>query len=272
MCTLTELYNLRQTVSIQRQARHAKALKLLDDKLRKAGVEHPYGNYPRALSDAFMKTPCFYKGSRGYLRKIHDHEFIYRLSGIKELAGDKGIRWHAYVKPDRPPKEIFNFVNADFERAEDWLPLNRYAGGSLTGYRNITFWTTSPPSCDDIISYAHLVGMTNNWLKKWSVVLQCRVKDLSKENNVRVPTAIDAYTELIFHPTQDQARPTCGTTIKLSEDGPLAEGTSEFVLGPIEASKIKIRPLPIDNHSEPCIHSKNPELWDLLQAYYNTLP
>jgi hypothetical protein len=219
-----------------------------------------------------MKQPCFMRGSRGYPRNISGHEFIYRLSGIKELATNRSINWFSHVKADQPARALFEHVSDDFRRTGDLLPLSRYAQGSLKGCRNIMFWTTHPLGSGNIISDAHLIGLTNNWLRKWSVILQCRIEDLSKENDVRVPTAIDAYTELIFHPTEDHAKPSCGTTIRLSEEaGPLAEGTTEFVINSIEVEKIRMLPVLIDNASEPCVHSKDPNLWGALDAYYSSL-
>ena len=274
--TLTDLYNLRQTASLKRQRRHSRALRRLDSVLRtkdrKPPKDHPYGDYDRGLIGDLMKQPCFAKGSRGYPRNISDHEFIYRLSGIKEVATDRSIRWFSHVKSDQPAQALFELVSDDYQRTGDLLPLSRYAQGSLSGHRNVTFWTTYPLGSGNIISDAHLLGLTNNWLRQWSVILQCRVEDLSKENDVRVPTAIDAYTELIFHPTEDHAQPSCGTTIRLSEDAsPLCEGTTEFVVRSIEVEKIRMLPILIDNASEPCVHSKDPELWAALEAYYSSL-
>lgn len=274
MSTLTDLYNLRQAASLKRQRRHARALRKLDSVLRKKEREpqkdHPYGSYDRELNDDLMKQPCFAKGSRGFHRNIDEHGFIYRLSGIKELANDKSLNWFSHIKADQPARTLFKLISDDFEQEGDLLPLSRYAEGSLKGYRNITFWTTHQLGSGDIVGDAHLIGLTNNWLRKWSVILQCRIEDLSKENDVRVPTAIDAYTELVFHPTKDQAKPSCGTTIKLGAH-PLAAGTTEFVLRSIEAEKIRMRPILIDNASEPCVHSKDPHLWAGLAAYYSGL-
>jgi hypothetical protein len=271
MSTLTSIYNLRLEAGQKQQPRHASALRGLDLILKRTGTEHPYGEFNRELNAKLVNKTSYVGGSRGYLRTLHGEDFIYRLSGIKELAEDKTIEWTSHIKADQPASELFRLVRDDFRRVKDWIPLSRYAQGRLTGYRNITFWTTHQIQPERIIDDAHLIGITNNWLRQWSVIIRCKVADLTKNNNTRVPTALDAYTELIFHPTKDKDSPSSGITIKLNSDLLLTQGTKEFVLGHVEAEKIQLIPCYITNKSEPCIHSKDTELWDSLEDYYTTL-
>jgi hypothetical protein len=271
MSNLILLYNLRFTAGQRRQPRHAGALRALNGIIKSAGIAHSYGEYDRTVNARLMSKASYSGGSRGYVGKIHGDDFIYRVAGIKELAIDKSITWISRIRSGQPPRELFRLVNQDYKRSRNWLPLNRYAVGELSGYRNVTFWTTHELQPATIVHDSHLIGLTNNWLKEWSVIIRCRVKDLIGANSVRVPTVLDAFTEQIFHPTEDSPRPSSGITIELSAAGPLAPGKMEFVLDPIRTDKLQIRPCFISNKSLPCIHSKDRGLWKLLDRYYRTL-
>jgi hypothetical protein len=263
------LYRLRGYLAARRQRRHAKALRGLHAELK--SVDHPY-TLGRDQFKLLMRRSSFRGGSRGYLARPQSHEYIYRLCGVKQLAIGKDIRWDAHVVADQPDPELFRLVKDDFEAEGDWIPLSRYAQGFVNGFRRLTFWTTYPLHEGDIIANAHTIGLTNNWLRRWSVILRCQTEDLTRENGLRVPTVIDAFTEMIFHPTRDQRRPKFGKTIKLGSTRPCVVGTEEYVLGPLEVEKISLRPIHIRNNSAPCVHSKSPALWDMLEEYYDALP
>lgn len=269
MSNYESLYSVRQRKGVGRQGRHASALSGLDSELKGAG--HPYV-YKRALIKRLMKRTSFNSGSRGYVAKVRSHEYIYRLCGIKQLATGWNIGWDAHVQASQPARELYRLVKEDFEIERDWIPLSRYGRGVVTNTRLLTFWTTHPLHVGDIIANAHLIGLTNNWLKRWSVILCCKTKDLTRDNSPRVPTVVDAYTSMIFHPTRDHRRPGFGKAIKLGLAGPCIVGADEYVLGPIEVEKVSLRPVNIPNNSTPCVHSKSPALWDVLEKYYKALP
>jgi hypothetical protein len=270
MSNLILLYDLRYNAGQRRQPRHASALRGLNGIIVGAKKGHSF-NYDRVVNANLMRRTSYSGGGRGYVRKLHGDDFIYRLAGIKELANDKTISWVSHIKAAQPPRALFGLVNGDYKRSRDWIPLRRYAVGELSGYRNITFWTAHELVPTNIVTDAHLLGLTNNGLKEWSVIIRCRVKDLAASNSVRIPTVLDAFTELVFYPTNDSAKSSSGITISLSTTGPLARGVMEFVLDPIRVEKLQIRPCFISNKSLPCIHSKDVGLWSLLESYYRQL-
>ncbi|HVF45195.1 MAG TPA: hypothetical protein VM936_19370 [Pyrinomonadaceae bacterium] len=269
MSSYENLYNVRHRKGVGRQRRHASALNGLDSELKGAG--HPYDS-KRPLFERLMNRASFYKGSRGYVANVSSYEYLYRLCGIKQLAVGREMGWDAHVEANEPAPALHRLVKEDFEDEGDWIPLSRYARGVVTNRRTLTFWTSHPLHTGDIIANAHLIGLTNNWLKRWSVILCCRTKDLTSVHSLRVPTVLDAYTSPVFHPTRDVRKPRFGKAIKLGLPGPCVVGAEEYVLGPIEAEKVFLRPVHIPNNSTPCVHSKSPELCNVLESYYKALP
>jgi hypothetical protein len=131
-----------------------------------------------------------------------------------------------------------------FERdaaALSWVPLERYAAGTLTAPRNFTWWTTLDISDGDVVRNVRRVGMPDEWLPELAVVLRCAAGAKGTPYVARVPTAVDGFVSEVFHPRKLTPAPDCGVAIHLTETGALARGEREVVVPAIPVSVLSLK-------------------------------
>lgn len=185
-----------------------------------------------------MTNAQFAAGGTG-LKAHYSGQFLYRISGIRKLVNFTQWRSpHPYYTDD----DIWLRLKLRSD-VDGWLPLSEYAEGALTGPRQITWWTDSDPSATDIICAGHLIGLPNDWMAKYSVILRCRINSLT---TFAVPSVIDAFDGEIFHPTLDKRMPNEGVTINLEDLNHLGPGAREFVLGEISVGEVMFQPVLVD--------------------------
>jgi len=273
MADLTDIYNSRKDNGQTRQPRHAGALDKLNSILLAAPADQPYrfdgDKTERSVIGEFRNLKAYTDGSAGYVGKITGSDVIYRLSGLTKVAKSPGVIWRSHIKADAPDPDLYRLIEEDYKRIRDWVALGRYCTGYVCNDRNFSWWTTFPIDPLAVNESAHLLGLTNNSLHPYSIVLRCPVASLTRYNSIRVPTAIDAYRSPVFHTTRDSDKPKSGITVKLSKPGPLSEGVDEFVLKSVEVDKIDIMPVFISDRLNPYFDSDvDPDLWTLLYDYY----
>lgn len=281
MTDLVDLHKIRQEKGKIRQNRHKSILEKLDDAIKP--VESPYKVEDRDREAYYkrLKTiELFYSGSIGYETNAIGSDYIYRITTAYKLAKVFHNNWIFVVSPsDDETEEIFNsaFVAEISERVsqknlkDDWINLTECAKGNLKYKRNFSFWTNEEYDYNNIVTDCFKVGLATDWFDKLVLVLRCKFSEVNPID-IRVPTAIDAFDQPIFHPRKDNDSipPKHGTAIYISCD-PLTLGKKEFVVGEVPADKIEFKIVEMkDKDSLGIKFSDNNNLWDKLNSYYST--
>ncbi|MGA8429283.1 MAG: hypothetical protein WB729_05650 [Candidatus Sulfotelmatobacter sp.] len=126
----------------------------------------------------------------------------------------------------------------------DWLPLSNYTAGVLRGRRSFTWWTASNLSLGPAILNGHRIGLPNNWIARYSVILRL---DLTAQPSLgTVPTVIDGFDSIVFHSLEESSIPGMGKAIDLRHLDALRPGSSEFVINDVPIEQLSCIPVEID--------------------------
>jgi len=197
-------------------------------------------------------------------------KYIYRICSINDVLYNTGLM-------GAPSEELDGMEAWEslYNKSQgEWLRFENSTERSYFGYSRISWWTDSNFQ-EDVILSALKAGLFINWLGEFSILLRCRSTELTTNSLCFVPTVVDAFCQLVFHPTEDMMKPTTGIAIDLSQSGLLTTGVCEFVLRPVELQHLEFLPVRITrrmkrqsfkNHSD-----RNPEQLTRLIAYYQTL-
>jgi hypothetical protein len=268
MAQQSKIYDLRQTIGAVRQHEHAAALESLHHDLNSLGLEHPYA-LEREHIDHLMTNQFFAQGGRGLPASVSGPQFLYRICNIRKI-----VEYTSWIPANRYEnnEDIWLNLKRDFDDLGDWIPLNHYARGELTGPRGFTWWTTLNFLTTNIICGAHSIGLPNDWLPKYAVVIRCPLGSISGINSLLVPTVLDAFDGEIFHPTISDSHPGAGLTISLEGPSTLNAGTDEFVLLDVDVESMEAIPVLIDRRMR-ALHSVQLDsgLRTLLEMYYKNL-
>jgi hypothetical protein len=261
MASQEELHSIQMQVAIRRQPRHASALNGLSSLLE----GHPYD-----LSDSELRVleqiDAFVSGSKGLVAKPPRDAFLYGLCAVQSLINY--VTWKSRPSGHEVTHQVFDRLNSDLASSESWLPLSRYADGYLSGYRGLTWWTSSDRITTDVIRGALELGLVS--VPEFAIVLRCPAEYVLGIS--RVPTAIDGFLFEAFHPTKDLDSPHWGMAIDLHDGHNLSGGPDQYVVGPIEAGQVSFRPVHIDEGMRAALKVESgPKLWAALETYYNTL-
>lgn len=291
MTTLLDLYHARRDVVQCRQYQHLPLYDRLHRFLLELKTahpsfleEHPY-NLAFELKKEFAQLRFYASQSFGAPARIPqpDDGYVYRMCSIvdvvkgvtKEAGGGPGgdddvAGWRKDLKDDQE-----NWEQVFEKRDGDWTPLDGLAEGVYRCHPRPFSWWTTFPLYEDVIAGAHRIGMTNDWVAVQCLVLRCPA-DYVRDNNLAcVPSAIDAFTQMIFHPTRDVTSPPHGITIDLSlYPLTLFPGTDEFLLPPVPVDLIEAKPVLVDDDYRLSRHSvrSDCEVFSALLAdYYKNL-
>jgi hypothetical protein len=263
MSTFVLLYGLRRDLAWNRQPKYKPAYDTLDRYLERFGKDHPYQLKDTEL-EVVLSDTLLSKTAAGLSAVIKTRGFLYSLASTSKV-----VNYTGWFFPDStlPARDIHSTLVDHSVDEGGWLPLARYATGELSGFRKITWWTKFEPDGNHL-RFAHRLGLPNDWLSPFSILLRCRAANVL----AAVPTAVDAVLSPIFHPTQDSLKPPEGITIDLRPRPALTDGNAEYVSSDIPVSAIEMAPILI----EPAAFAAhpirlNPELAALLETYYRSL-
>jgi hypothetical protein len=212
----------------------------LQSLLKQSGLNHPYALDEDSI-EQLMSVSAFANGGEGSFASGSGREFIYRISGIRKIV--KFTDWYRPFRL-RNDDDIWNELKSDFD-GHEWLSLDAYARGALSGPRGFTWWTDLDVLSTNIICGAHSMGLPNDWVSKYSLILRFPLAAISGPE-FRVPTVLDAFDSEIFHATMDSDSPPSGLAISLDGAGPLSTGVREFILLNVDVKHIEFQPILID--------------------------
>jgi len=269
MATLEDLYAARRAVMLSRQSQHEPSYTQLEKFLLSLKRSQPYDIVDFNTRRRFEEVPFFVSASFGRPATVPGRDgYIYRICTMTDVV--KGSEWI-----DDTGSEVGNWKQIEQKGKGGWTRLRKLARGTYKCRPRRFSWWTSYPLFQDVISGAHCVGMTNNWVAVQSVVLRCPIDYVNRNNMALVPSVIDAFMQLIFHPTKDANFPPYGITIDLSLfPRTLSPGIDEVVLPEISVDEIEVLPINADTgyrrgKNEVC--SDWPSLSALLEYYYLNL-
>jgi len=269
METLSDLYRLRRDIAESRQKPYIKSYDELHTFLISLHTDdQPYdlGFNEKMKFQAVPFYPDVVFG--GPARVPGGEEFVHRICSIVDVV--KGTEWRKDEGSD-----IANWNQVYKKGKGGWTPLRRLArGGYRCEPRHFSWWTTFP-LFRDVISGAHRIGMTNNWVAEECVVLRCPVEYVNSHGLAYVPSVIDAFTQMIFHPTKHSSSPPHGVTIDLSlYPVTLSPGIDEVLLPGLPVDQLEIMPVSVDDEyrkGKNAVLSGCPVFRDLLKSYYENL-
>jgi hypothetical protein len=269
MATLEDLYAARRAVMLSRQSQHEPSYTQLEKFLLSLKRTQPYDIVDYDTRRRFEAVPFFGSAPFGRPATVPGRDdYIYRICNMKDVV--KGSDWF-----DDKGSDAGNWNHIQQKGKGGWTRLNRLAAGTYKCRPRRFSWWTSYPLFQDVISGAHCVGMTNDWVPFQCVVLRCRIDYVNRNKLALVPSVIDAFMQLIFHPTRDVSFPPYGITIDLSLfPRTLSPGIDEVVLPEISVAEIEVLPINADRDyrdgkNEVC--SDFPLLSALLEYYYQNL-
>jgi hypothetical protein len=271
MADQTSLHDARQRIGSKRQPTHARDLQELEDILVSLRLSHPYElAYDEKVQ--LETKPAFSKGGQGPTATLVGKQHLYRICGAKGLAlGVTDLKLGGITHLDNDDV-LWNGFN-DLADPLRWRALSRYASGTLTGRRGISWWTSLRLRPSDLAVGAYQIGMYDMWIPVYALLLRCPVDFVVSKGLSLVPSVLDAFDQEVFHPTRYADNPESGITISLEHAGALKKGVSEFILGPLEVDKIEILPVLINAPARAGLKplQQEPSTWGLLETYLETM-
>lgn len=266
MSSQEELHSLRMEITLRRQPRHCSVLAALSSLLE----SHPYDLADNELRE-LERIDAFMMGSKGLVASPPREAFLYGLCALQSLTNTNYVTWNSQVSSHEVAHQLFEELKRDLASSSDsWLPLSRYAHGSLSGYRKLTWWTSSDRMIADVIKGVLELGLLS--VPELAILLRCPTEYVRSERISRVPTAIDGFLLEVFHPTADSDSPDWGMTINLCDGETLCTGSDQYVLGPIEVDQVFFRPVHINESMRAALTIESGQrLWTALETYYKTL-
>jgi hypothetical protein len=267
------LHQLRQDIGARRQPTFANSLSALGQTLYDVDARHPYRLRLQQIQK-LMQIDSFRTGATGLSVTLPEQEYLYRISPIQKVLSYTTQWTSPYPRKEDQPWVAFQIWKNEINRTRGWLPLAKYASGSFASPREFSFWTSqelSPADMSRLVEDIHALGIPNDWLNEYCVLMRLRVQSLQSANGLCVPTVLDAFDSPIFHPTRESDNPNGGIAIKLDLSSRLSSGYAEFAIGRIDVSAIDIYPVQIPDDEVEFIVSTNPVLLVSLKNYYERL-
>jgi hypothetical protein len=232
------------------------------------GKGHPYG------LDYLEKQELvgvLLEGLAGVRRvaELPNSDYLYRICNVEDFIYNTQYP----LSPsdlNEPDLSIAVWERLHTESDGQWRPVPGASGKQYAGCGQISWWTDLPLPVD-IVTYGLKIGMCTNWLIDRSILMRCKVSHIRASRLAYVPTMLDAFCQMIFHPRHESKNPPSGTAIDLSQPGPLSTGASEFVLRPVDCGQIEFLPIPIPSDMKKDYkehHDNHRTLLNKLLAYY----
>ncbi|HEX8696930.1 MAG TPA: hypothetical protein VF746_31210 [Longimicrobium sp.] len=239
---LAAVYGSLRRLAAARQPSFQGALNMLDALLEKHGFPHPY-TFDDALLADLEEADWFRSAPAGRPAQCPPDRYLYRLTALKPIVEYAG--W-TFGSVREPLKTIHASLRERHQASGlDWSPLRSYAAGPLRGRFGYTWWTSFEGIVDDPIGGAYRVGVTSNQIPTFALLL--RVPTVAVDAAAHVPTVANALTSLIFHPTRERDERGAGLTINVEGHYRVADGVDEYVLGPLDTTRVEFRPVLLDH-------------------------
>lgn len=261
-----EIYRLRTTVDLTRQPRHAPAYNLLGQLFVSQHCTQPYFN--DHLDDtgwgAILKDPAYQSCGKGLRASVGD-QLLYRVMSFRNLLRHSAPRLLGAIGSHE--RDWVTFTSKQ-RTIQNWMPLQAFVSGLLTGRRKCTWWTTSDPS-QDTFHTCHFIGLPDDWLANRTVVLRCRASAMSPAS-LSVPSTLDGFDSPIFCATRDDDGPSIGRCIDLRQQ-PLALGGEELTCPSVPVSAISCVALSLNLPPPPSAQAELSALLPALVAFYESM-
>jgi len=228
---------------------------------KKTSFRHPYGDgpYPRCTVQSYKATCA------GPDAVLPSSDYVYRLTSVGSV-----IRPPAAKRRYRSATSSVNFQRLLIAQEAEkrlWLPLSDYMDGSISGYRNCTWWTTSELSWNPTLPSAHKVGMPNQWVAPTAMLLRVRRDNRFFSFVGKVPTPIDAIESSVFLAAVVPGAQH-GHAINLADPEGLVQGHPEVVATNIPVDIVELLPVAVDEQERQKFPVNLVPLLPDLLAYY----
>lgn len=246
---LFAIFESRLKLASQRQATWAAELEELREFLaaRDDCDRHPY-TLPTEALDALKKLACWRPAPSGHPAECPSEGYMYRISSIRSVVW--AFEWNPDLAPRLSDDTVLWSVLLEHARASGgWVSLDALGSGAYCTKRGFTWWTSLAGIEDDLILAAHRLGIPDNFIFEHSVVLRVPAGVMRELSAARVPTVLDAVDLPIFYPTREADRPRSGVTINVANTPNLAEGETEYAVGPLPACSIEVLPILVDRQA-----------------------
>ena len=229
------IYEMRKQIDLKRQPSWQKVFDLFASILERDGLLHPYG--PRSCA-ALTVQPAYAAGAKG-ISALLTGTHCYRITSVRNV-----IRGTTPLLFEPFDSDVHNWalIKQDFDLEKDWVPLSNYCGGHLSGPRQFTWWTPLPLAGSLLVQQAHRLGIPNDFIAEYDLILRCSRSWLETQRLINIPTIIDAFDSIIFCASNESGGTTFGVTIDI--DGPMPSiGVEEAVAPPIPVAQIQAIPV-----------------------------
>lgn len=275
---MTRLVEARMAIGLERQSE----LQADFSKLMELLTEHDLRPFDsRAVELVDKLNGCCENFKTGGHWKIGDqsaNRYFYRCENLesflrkhrKFLYTDYNMKGKILVASDPPnPEKMFETIIRNYMRDSGWQPMTRLVK-EFFSYRGFSWWTNEfvfdeawfPEFFEGhdltienqwLLKFAFKVGIASDWLSANMLFLRLD-SHLLQQDDIRIPSIIDAFLQPIFSPRAYQQERRWGLAFDLDTDiRPLFR---EYVIRNIPAEAITYFPVRINLDS---INSVNPK-------------
>lgn len=248
-----QIHSIRSKLDKERQPVFTDELQAATKGIKHLDMGNPY-LLGRGIENRILKDPVFSSGTKGIEVEPNGIDYIYRLTAVNSVVNDPRIQWRNRLQKNKSDDKIWESLNLEQKRQQDWLALTLFAKGSLGGFRNFTWWTNHVIDEIEVVESAHRMGIPNDYIAKHALILRCNVSSYTSALSICSPTTLDGFFSLIFLAEYEDECHSGGTTIALSDSSEFDDGVTEYVLPPIPARCVDFIPVEIDSF----IRAKSP--------------
>lgn len=258
-----ELFEKRLLLDKKRQPGWQSVLRELQQWLSSTPPHHPYP----PTSNAGCPVHGLAEVCKGRPVKLDGCDCLYHIANIGSV-----IRSSNSADPFRTnsPEKNWSLLKKDSGEDKKWLRLSKYITGPLPGRRDFTWWTPLDLSARPALPNAHRIGVVNDWLSSWLVLLRWSTSGGDLGAFGRVPTVIDGFDSPIFYATDEQGAE-IGTAIDLRRPETLCPGAPELVASYVSSEEIELLPIQVGSEERKLFPIDEEAVMGPLIAYYAVL-
>lgn len=265
-----QLFHRRDTQGTQNQPSCSNDLALLNKVLDNHRISNPFEDIPRKVREDFDKgCPNYRDGAKWKQGLHHKKNLFYRIENLSSFTDRhsglflrkrrKGLASAISNIGINSVAQNFNKLKKNYSLEKNWLNLDEWVS-TFFCYRGFSWWTNSFDSSkidhtktSDLLSstsdsgwlldFAFNVGYASDWLGDYLLFLEL---DMNKANinDLKVPSAIDAYHQSIFLPRLENADLCHGLALNLHGEDPKPEW-KEYVIYNVPVNAIRFIPMKI---------------------------